>query len=111
MRISDWSSDVCSSDLGRVQLGVARQDGELHQRQVRGVTGGMSAATATRPCRNERAGSTVNARAIALRPSSIGNAMPRRSDRTSVGSGKSVSVRVGLGGSSSIQKKKLHTET
>src|SRR3546814_8429321 len=28
MRISDWSSDVCSSDLGRLPLPVALDDGD-----------------------------------------------------------------------------------
>src|SRR3546814_9315279 len=29
MRISDWSSDVCSSDLGRLQAGLAHRADEL----------------------------------------------------------------------------------
>src|SRR3546814_5315034 len=64
MRISDWSSDVCSSDLqapGRVQLAVAREDGELHAGDPGRCRGGL-------PWREDRAGSTVNAPAMAVRP-------------------------------------------
>src|SRR3546814_19514279 len=45
MRISDWSSDVCSSDLGRAQLrlvvgGVARVEGHGHpHHRHRGAAG------------------------------------------------------------------------
>src|SRR3546814_4121210 len=35
MRISDWSSDVCSSDLA-----AAEQDGEVHDRNSRRAAGG-----------------------------------------------------------------------
>src|SRR3546814_1890611 len=34
MRISDWSSDVCSSDLGHIRWDV---DGLLHERRARAV--------------------------------------------------------------------------
>src|SRR3546814_15980421 len=30
MRISDWSSDVCSSDLGSAVVGLPRNDGHIH---------------------------------------------------------------------------------
>src|SRR3546814_18174715 len=39
MRISDWSSDVCSSDLGRVEIGGRVGDGAImseHRRLQRG---------------------------------------------------------------------------
>src|SRR3546814_15991862 len=69
MRISDWSSDVCSSDLGRLRCAVALGGGH----------GGARRAHA-RHARRE-----------------IGRAFV---------SGKSVSVRVDLGGRSLIKKKK-----
>src|SRR3546814_17065416 len=72
MRISDWSSDVCSSDLRcqRIQ------------------------STNARPLR-------------AARPARKGARFhPRKADRKSVVEGKSVSVRVDLGGSRIIKKKK-----
>src|SRR3546814_18775907 len=48
MRISDWSSDVCSSDLGGVFQRIRRwQDGDIRglpARRVQGRGGGRSAA-------------------------------------------------------------------
>src|SRR3546814_19757534 len=82
MRISDWSSDVCSSDLccrGRCSTRLLRGVGE---RRI-GVDG------------------VVDAGSVAH--------VPRRRfpapDRKSVVSGKSVSVRVDLGGRRVIKKK------
>src|SRR3546814_15830512 len=69
MRISDWSSDVCSSDLGRG--GVVR-------------AGDMACSSASPRRRAVRAPSA---------------------DRKSVVQGKSVSVRVELGGRRIIKKK------
>src|SRR3546814_10825011 len=43
MRISDWSSDVCSSDLLRVEAGVDRARGVAPRQRVGGV--GVAAAT------------------------------------------------------------------
>src|SRR3546814_12983942 len=43
MRISDWSSDVCSSDLARRQVGVQRLDVAqrgLARRRIANVAGG-----------------------------------------------------------------------
>src|SRR3546814_15971345 len=34
MRISDWSSDVCSSDLGEVEIDVEELGPELHHAHV-----------------------------------------------------------------------------
>src|SRR3546814_15154255 len=83
MRISDWSSDVCSSDLGPhrdmpVLVGKAR----LAQPQARRVDDG----------RDRRHDTALSA-----------------PDRKSVVSGKSVSVRVDLGGRRIIKKKQSVT--
>src|SRR3546814_20758404 len=75
MRISDWSSDVCSSDL----LAKAHIDAPLD---------GQADAVARR------------AEIVAER----GNQSEGHRDRKSVVSGKSVSERVDLGGSRIIQK-------
>src|SRR3546814_11304429 len=75
MRISDWSSDVCSSDLAR-------------RRNWRWPMG--AASTRRSRCRRP------------VRRRAIGSG---GEDRKSVVSGKSVSVRVDLGGSRNIQKK------
>src|SRR3546814_3067389 len=78
MRISDWSSDVCSSDL-RYHRGTVRR----HLQMARLGQG--------RPCLGHR-----------HRLYGTGG----HGDRKSVVSGKSVSVRVDLGGRRIIKKKK-----
>src|SRR3546814_12401490 len=100
MRISDWSSDVCSSDLRRavdprvdapVVETLGRQD-SLHQFGVGGQAGAhhrdivsLAVAIAERRQIVEQVGEL---------------------DRKSVVLGKSVSVRVDLGGRRIIKKKK-----
>src|SRR3546814_18332558 len=112
MRISDWSSDVCSSDLQRAMTQVQAVEGAdadhtavgaqgpafdvaeqlVHRFSVIGMPGRRAAwlsaraAEAAGLCRTRE----VTARATRLR-------RPCR-DRTSVVSGRSVSVRVDLGG-------------
>src|SRR3546814_15262968 len=71
MRISDWSSDVCSSDLGPLGLRVVGQGGVLVAR---------------------------------ARVDRRGDAGADDCDRKRVVSGKSVSVRVDLGGRRLIKK-------
>src|SRR3546814_16484028 len=102
MRISDWSSDVCSSDLRQrrrrrpsVQRDQKRDDYRAGGRQDRGARpAGVHGAQ-----RRQRHGGLRNGR----RP--VGEA------RQSVGSGKSVSVRVDLGGWRMIKKKKTTSIT
>src|SRR3546814_1162995 len=72
LRISDWSSDVCSSDLGA-------------RRGSRRAGAGRRASSADGRRRDAAA--------------------PQRRDRKSVEEGKSVSVRVDLGGRSIIKIK------
>src|SRR3546814_20866207 len=105
MRISDWSSDVCSSDLRQagdlvleeaavigeplvVQLGVRRLAGEAAavERQVRRM--GAPAAAAELGAQR----------------------LEHPADRKSVGSGKRVSVRVDLGGRRKIEKKNVRSK-
>src|SRR3546814_1999985 len=91
MRISDWSSDVCSSDLKAASapflipspayFSIVRSNA----RNCAGLTGLPSSAMPQ-----------PSIRAF--------NASPR--DRKSVGEGKRVSVRVDLGGRRIIKKKK-----
>src|SRR3546814_18305209 len=82
MRISDWSSDVCSSDL------EARLD------------------RTRRPCcRNETGGKKIDRAPLALpRPDCARRPVLAKAARKSVVSGKSVSVRVALGGRRLIKK-------
>src|SRR3546814_10976496 len=94
MRISDWSSGVCSSDLlQRVEPGMKGMRG----------TGNDKASWPLAPRRSMWRGSLgVTAW---LRPRLL---IPY-SDRKSVVAGKSVSVRVDLGGRRIIKKKRLQT--
>src|SRR3546814_1979619 len=81
MRISDWSSDVCSSDLADMNGGGGEPAVGL----------GMCAWRELRPVHAECAPFMVDQAAR---------------DRKRVVSGKSVSVRVDLGGRRIIKKKK-----
>src|SRR3546814_11174282 len=131
MRISDWSSDVCSSDLGRsgnpgardhhgtvaaiVSAADAHQceeigSGKEAHHQWRGVHEhphlpfGQVAGELLRKFRvgpRRRYGSKLF-RYCCLR------ADPRKPDRKSVVEGKSVSVSVYLGGRRTIQKKRTY---
>src|SRR3546814_16359159 len=98
MRISDWSSDVCSSDLLTLhRIALAGQERDDRGRQV-GLThghalgAGLESAFRKKKGRSSRSGLSVSRLA--------------RTDRKSVVEGKRVSVRVDLGGSRIIKKKK-----
>src|SRR3546814_12479111 len=108
MRISDWSSDVCSSDLLRR---LPQQGG--HAPKVQGLLAIMPASS-SQPARrldlnlarqfsgwsrSTSATCQANWAPVAARPSQNG-------DRKSDVEGKSVSVRVDLGGRRIIKKKK-----
>src|SRR3546814_17732141 len=104
MRISDWSSDVCSSDLLRSGSACRfRQFGNESQRNAQLVELVMRAQECDRLV---GAGLARDLRdfdaCLAQRPLRLGLA------RKSVVSGKSVSVRVDLGGRRIIIKKKNH---
>src|SRR3546814_17969672 len=97
MRISDWSSDVCSSDLADNPnkwtgysadiWGWTASDGPGYSKDKYSVNG------------SPRAFNGYMARGVsAIR------------DRKSVVEGKSVSVRVDLGGGRIIKKKKAHNK-
>src|SRR3546814_12858929 len=96
MRISDWSSDVCSSDLARRQL--RQRDGTVKRILV--FFGGSDTMNQTPKA--------VEAIKQLKRPDIavdvvVGGAYQ---DRKSVVEGKSVSVRVDLGGRRSMKKQK-----
>src|SRR3546814_14200459 len=94
MRISDWSSDVCSSDLN--EHPVAYFDGPGGTQVPRQV----GAAVADYLYHH-------NANTHWNYPTSAETeAILEQADRKSVVSGKSVSVRVDLGGRRTIKKKK-----
>src|SRR3546814_20611732 len=87
MRISDWSSDVCSSDLHP-------DDPDADGREYRGH---HERYHRPNPRHHRGAGSGPRRQAEAM--------TTRQTDRKSVVSGKSVSVRVDLGGRRIIKKK------
>src|SRR3546814_3370692 len=95
MRISDWSSDVCSSDLIQLTKGPHSKDFSsdaiLHQLFEKSQVIAMLLLTAHRGHRHD-----------------VGGRVDRRSmiDRKSVVSGKRVAVRVDLGGRRLIQTKR-----
>src|SRR3546814_13519375 len=98
MRISDWSSDVCSSDL--------EADAHWQVSKYRGQNANMHACEALLA-----AYEATGAAHFLERAATLAEHMTRRQaalaggDRKSVVSGKSVSVRVDLGGRRSIKKK------
>src|SRR3546814_15074866 len=103
MRISDWSSDVCSSDLlagqyaekARVAARNVRRDGmdSLKTDEKKGLFG-----------EDERKRHETEVQK--LTDSTIGDIDATTQDRKSVVKGKSVSVSVDLGGRGIIKKKK-----
>src|SRR3546814_11212561 len=101
MRISDWSSDVCSSDLalgGGAQPGAAAGGGGL-------LMMGAGLHFALRPSHGEKALASFEAE-LAASPESRALAVARSEERRV---GKDVSVRVDLGGRRIIKKKKMKT--
>src|SRR3546814_21085898 len=103
MRISDWSSDVCSSDLSlAVVLHPNTSTVEVRLADL-ALEDGVGVALDERRCRG------------------LAGFLGREGDRKSVVEGKSVSVRVDLGGRRIINKKKersrsselkgMHTKT
>src|SRR3546814_13378773 len=115
MRISDWSSDVCSSDLGRAHGG----GGAGRRRSARRAPGGhydhprdRRAAYGDAERRGAPAAGGGDAgRYLGDLLRQDGDADPPRADgppeeRKSVQEGKGVSVRVDTGGPLIIKKKK-----
>src|SRR3546814_20692866 len=136
MRISDWSSDVCSSDLlpmkiregsnipswpglgVRVVAPIANSDSTVIPKKgtkPRAITRGADRITVLeRGCDREIIhciGSfcSLRKRVLARTDKTIITSAKTMADRKSVVSGKSVSVRVNLGGRRSIKKKKTQS--
>src|SRR3546814_19935455 len=108
MRISDWSSDVCSSDLA-VGLLEGGFEGSI---LIRGEEAAKLHNDGRTRLRRDALGFVYQFHHLlpdfsavenVILPQMIRNADPR--DRKSVVSGKSVSVRVDLGGRRIIKKK------
>src|SRR3546814_20878744 len=108
MRISDWSSDVCSSDLPPPPSLSAQPPSVLASQGRRGDGGRIASLPFGRHQRTEDTETmsmTLSTNAPGTRPRSAG-ILGTRGDRTSVAEGKSVSVRVDLGGRRVLKKKK-----
>src|SRR3546814_16231844 len=100
MRISDWSSDVCSSDLKNLKVAdFASEETMCFSATV--VFDGTPIAEA----RNDGHGGSTSLRALNGKAALLAQAEPFANDRKSVEEGKSVSVRVTLGGRGMIKKK------
>src|SRR3546814_18054045 len=104
MRISDWSSDVCSSDLTATgtylgKVAVARDAQQTDSAQdVKAMLPDRSATANAKPEPEIFADDVKCAHGCAI-----------GEDRTSVGAGKRVAVRVDSGGRGIIPKKKQRT--
>src|SRR3546814_16273387 len=110
MVISDWSSDVCSSDLLQPE-GLRGRGLTFDLDPALGVAGEPQAAVALPSGREAgfRLKAVIERDGVAKHLRNVG-AGPEMAERTSVVSGKSVSVRVDLGGCRLIQKKKKHQQ-
>src|SRR3546814_14451808 len=97
MRISDWSSDVCSSDL----------ELERYANLVNEHFAGRDLVNLRQALMQEAADAQAHVNLL-LREAA---AIAEQADRKSVVEGKSVSVSVDLGGRRIIQKKKHTTDS
>src|SRR3546814_12576087 len=98
MRISDWSSDVCSSDLGRAAAGRRRQGQALRAAQLAGDD-----PPAVRRFAGQATDIEIQAREILTLRQRLNEILSRSEERRE---GKSVSVRVDLGGTLILKKTK-----
>src|SRR3546814_12304485 len=106
MRISDWSSDVCSSDLGGDNTGNDQMN-RVEIVDIFGIALALAHPEKTPRYCLERLEEVQFAPGKFFDVISHVVSRPRtRQDRKSVGEGKSVSVRVDLGGRRIIKKKK-----
>src|SRR3546814_16939283 len=113
MRISDWSSDVCSSDLcRRSRAATALIPCGVGYRQARGISGSLGGGQARVVCATSASPISYGTMFCQWND---GRSAPeqrcRAGDRKSVVWGQSVSVRVYLGGRRIIKKKKKSKET
>src|SRR3546814_17237468 len=99
MRISDWSSDVCSSDLPAAEAAAPQIDMPPLEDAVSVEASVVKTEPAKAPVDPDAA--TLAATLLIA----LGGHAPGAADRKSVVEGKSVSVRVALGGRRIINKK------
>src|SRR3546814_14771591 len=99
MRISDWSSDVCSSDLKMMHGAFFLPCSNMSRTRDAPTPTNISTKSEPEMVKNGTFASPAMARASSVLP-----------DRKSVVSGKSVSVRVDLGGRRIIKKKNYNKD-
>src|SRR3546814_11546320 len=104
MRISDWSSDVCSSDLPDVAAATLETDAAAARASAADSLPDPEAMI-------EFNNNTWPGSAWSNQDSNRTYKIEQRLDRKSVVSGKSVSVRVDLGGRRIIKKKRTNLQT
>src|SRR3546814_19240913 len=107
MRISDWSSDVCSSDLKAVQQGFDRSHPRLRQWSYR-VRSAARMATPRQASELVRHDARAAARLRRVHEHGLWTRTrpADHADRKSVVEGKSVAVRVVISGSRIMTKNK-----
>src|SRR3546814_12382309 len=114
MRISDWSSDVCSSDLIPDACQCYRLAAGGGGRQMRGFESRRfqrnTFGTVLLLAQGEDVLHPIVIGRSAGHDPAQGIALPKRADRKSVVEGKSVSVRVDLGGRRLIKKQKIKSQ-
>src|SRR3546814_15665644 len=113
MRISDWSSDVCSSDL---HVGIERRLFDQIEHRSECVERVVQQHIAVADALKDIAARLWQLAWQQRRKLEVGAVdqivdLDRAADRKSVVSGKSVSVRVDLGGRGIIKKKKRTSQT
>src|SRR3546814_19077314 len=96
MRISDWSSDVCSSDLAKRKF-IGKTFIDIFEDEAKKIGGAEFLAQGTLYPDVIESVSFTGGPSVTIKS---------HQDRKSVVSGKSVSVRVDLGGRRIIKKKK-----
>src|SRR3546814_18560325 len=112
MRISDWSSDVCSSDLGDLGENLPGYHLTNFRITCNGVAGSnLDAAVLVRNAFDKKyiaafnvLGPTFPVNAVSVGEQRVWDVELHYQDRKSVVCGKSVSVRVDLGGRRNIEK-------
>src|SRR3546814_19825054 len=116
MRISDWSSDVCSSDLATVLAGPPSSrrsnpsigSGRVWVTITRGRSGGKSNASSASLAVNDR---SIGTRGARKRPGSITRVTegsPPASAQEDGVEGKGVDDRVGIRGCGTLYTQKKH---
>src|SRR3546814_19411325 len=105
MRISDWSSDVCSSDLGQA-VGAEQQARGLEETVALRLLHQRIDRRTRRQRRRQRRGVRVVVVRVRRQWFGVHRYTRCSADRKSVVSGKSGSVRVYLGGRRIINKHK-----